>query len=84
MREIKQTLALGFLIAAFWGMMYPQFSLLQETYVSSQEKGSPREDFFAILGADRDQIVIKSKLWELWKERAEKEDQSANDRMEFS
>ncbi len=71
MNEIKHTLAMGLLIAAFWGMMYPQFSLLQETYVAAQESGSPKEDFFAILEADRSQIVVKSRLWELWEERAE-------------
>ena len=36
-----------------------------------KEGSSPEEDFFAILEADRSQIVIKSKLWELWVEKAE-------------
>ena len=72
MTEIKQTLARGLLLAAFWGMMYPQFSLLQETYVAEKEGSSPEEDFFAILEADRSQIVIKSKLWELLVEKKEK------------
>ncbi|MGN0305587.1 MAG: hypothetical protein ACI4D2_05460 [Lachnospiraceae bacterium] len=76
MQEIKQTIAMCLLMAAFWGMMYPQFSLLEETYVCAEKEQNPREDFLAILEDDGSRIVIKSKLWELWKERAEKENQS--------
>lgn len=55
---------------AFWGIMYPQFSLLQETYVSADGVQNPREDFFAILEGGSEKVVIKSKLWELWESRS--------------
>lgn len=68
MQEIKQTIAMCLLMAAFWGFMYPQFSLLQETYTCEDQTADPKKDFRAILEADRGQIVIKSKLWELLKD----------------
>ena len=76
MQEIKQTIAMCLLMAAFWGIMYPQFSLLEETYVCMGKEQNPKEDFFAILEDDGSKIVIRSKLWELWQERAEKENKS--------
>lgn len=82
MQEIKQTIAMCLLIAAFWGMMYPQFSLLQETYSCGDKAKDPGEDFFAILEADQGEIVITSKFWELWQERQEKKISQKNDRME--
>lgn len=69
MQDIKQIIAICTLTLAFWGIMYPQFSLIQETYVCIEEdaKKDPREDFFAILDAGCEKIEIKSKVWELWK-----------------
>lgn len=73
MQEMKQTMAICALTLAFWGVMYPQFSLVQETYVCiEEEERNPKEDFFAILDAGYGKIEIKSKLWELWKEAEKK------------
>ena len=95
MKYIKESLMVCLMTFAFWGVMYPQFSLVKESYeliyetdenkendeevlggkekesqnirTKNQEKKNPQEDLFWILNADRGKIVIKSKLWELWK-----------------
>lgn len=78
MEDIKQWVLLGMMSFAFWGVLYPQFSLVEESYdiVQSQnqvqtEKNS-RKDFLAILEADKGDLVISSRLLELLKERKEK------------
>lgn len=70
MREIKQLLMIGCLSFAFWGVMYPQFSLVKESYVcvEKEKQADPEEDFWAILNAEYGQIKVKSKIWEKWKE----------------
>jgi len=95
MQNIKQRIFLSFLTFAFWGVLYPQFSLVEESYeyvetyeilegnekkvqkneeyVKKQKKKNPREDFIAILNAEAGELQFRSKLWELWKERAKKE-----------
>ncbi len=70
MREIKRTIAIGLLTAAFWGVLYPRFSLLEETYVRMDGEQDPRHDFYAILEGGSEKVVIKSKLWELWENRS--------------
>lgn len=102
MRMIKQGILLCFITFAFWGVLYPQFSLAEETYTyveseeetsltggnsqnakgenlrkkesgsGEQRKKNPKEDFIAILNADTGELLFRSRLWELWKERAEK------------
>ncbi|MBR5598018.1 MAG: hypothetical protein IKW30_11495 [Lachnospiraceae bacterium] len=69
MREIKQWICLCFMTIAFWGVMYPQFSLVEESYECKTKEKNPREDFFAILDADKGEIVIKSKFLELLMEK---------------
>ena len=61
---------MGLLTMAFWGVMYPQFSLLEETYVLTEGTQDPREDFFSILEGGSGKVVVKSKLWELWEDRS--------------
>ncbi len=70
MHKIKQTIAIGFLTAAFWGILYPGFSLLEETYVRMDGEQDPRHDFYEILEGGREKVVIKSRLWELWENRS--------------
>ena len=95
MKTIKQWIFLCFMTLAFWGVLYPQFSLMEETYeyVSDvkdcgiisenseqneiREKGgewkkNPKKDFIAILNAESGELQFRSRLWELWKEKAEK------------
>ena len=69
MKEIKQFICLCVMTYAFWGVMYPQFSLVKESYECLTKEKNPREDFFAILDADKGELVIKSKFLELLKER---------------
>ena len=72
MENIKQGILLCMMSFAFWGVLYPQFSLVEESYEVMQKEKNPREDFFAILEADQEEVVISSKFWELWKARCEK------------
>ena len=68
---LKKWICLMFVTFAFWGVLYPQFGLVEETYESTGEK-NPKEDFIAILNAEAGEVKFKSKLWELWKEGAAK------------
>lgn len=72
METIKQGILLCMMTFAFWGVLYPQFSLVEESYEVIQKEKNPREDFFAILEADKGEIMISSKFLELWIERQEK------------
>lgn len=65
MRSIKQGILLYMMTFAFWGVLYPQFSLVEESYETIQAKKNPREDFFAILEAGKGELVISSKLLEI-------------------
>lgn len=69
MENIKQGILLCMMSFAFWGMLYPQFSLVEESYESVYETKNPREDFFEILDADKGELVIKSKFLELLKQK---------------
>lgn len=89
--SVKQRIFVCFLTFAFWGVLYPQFSLVEESYeyveeyrkedtipeaenrVLKQKEKDPRKDFIAILNAEAGELQFKSKLWELWKEKAKKE-----------
>ena len=71
MEHVKQWVLLGMMSFAFWGVLYPQFSLVEETYECVGEK-NPKEDFIAILNAKAGEVRFRSKLWEMWKEVAEK------------
>ena len=68
MKDIKQLFCICMMTFAFWGMMYPQFSLVEESYECLTKEKNPREDFFAILDAGKGEVVIKSKFLELLKE----------------
>ncbi|MGL5258595.1 MAG: hypothetical protein ACRC7V_00655 [Lachnospiraceae bacterium] len=67
MEKIKQIFLIGSISFLFWGLMYPEFSLLEETYeyigIDLQEKKEPETDFFAILKTDGRDIDIKFKLF---------------------
>lgn len=69
MRVLKQWVFLVFATFTFWGVLYPQFSLVEETYECVGEK-NPKEDFIAILNATAGEVKFRSKLWEIWKEMA--------------
>lgn len=69
MRSMKQSILLCMMTFAFWGVLYPQFSLVEECYEVSEREKVPQKDFFDILEADKDEIVITSKLLEMWKSR---------------
>ena len=56
---------------AFWGVLYPQFSLVEESYEISGKVKNPRDDFFAILEADKGELVISSKILEMLRARQE-------------
>lgn len=65
MKEVKQGILLCALTFAFWGVMYPQFSLIEESYECSIKEKNPKEDFYHILEAEKGEIVIKIKFLEL-------------------
>lgn len=72
METIKQGILLCMMTFAFWGVLYPQFSLVEESYEVMEKEKNPQEDFFAILEADKGEIIISSKILEVLKERQEK------------
>ena len=76
MKEIKQTIAMGLLMAAFWGILYPKFSLTQDIFVCGEADYDPDEAFLGMLEGGRENIVFKSKLWELWSNMDQKDDES--------
>ena len=71
MESIKQGMLLCMMTFAFWGILYPQFSLVEESYETIYESKNPKEDFFEILNAKKGEVVIKSKFLELLKQRQE-------------
>lgn len=78
MKTLKQGIFLCFITFAFWGVLYPQFSLVEETYEYVESKSeisrkkNPKEDFIAILNAEAGELQFRSRFWEMWKETAEK------------
>ena len=71
METIKQGILLSMMTFAFWGVLYPQFSLVEESYEISGKVKNPRDDFFAILEADKGELVISSKILEVLRARQE-------------
>jgi len=71
MESIKRGILLYMMTFAFWGILYPQFSLVEESYETSNKNKNPREDFLEILNAEQGEIVIKSRFLELLRERQE-------------
>ena len=71
MDSLKQGMLLCIMTFAFWGILYPQFSLVEESYESVYETKNPREDFMKILDADKGELIIKSRFLELLKQRQE-------------
>lgn len=71
MESIKRGILLYMMTFAFWGILYPQFSLIEESYETAGKPKNPREDFLEILDADKGEIVIKSRFLEFLKERQE-------------
>lgn len=69
MESIKRGILLYMMTFAFWGILYPQFSLVEESYETSNKNKNPREDFLEILNAEQGEIVIKSRFLELLRER---------------
>lgn len=69
MENIKQGIFLCMMTFAFWGMLYPQFSLVEESYKSVYETKNPKEDFWEILNADRGELVIRSRFLEFLLEK---------------
>ena len=72
METIKQGILLSVMTFAFWGVLYPQFSLVEESYEVCGRQKNPKEDFFAILDADKGEIVISSKILEMLSKRQDK------------
>ena len=73
MNQIKQGILLGMMTFALWGVLYPQFSLVEESYVCQGKEKNPQEDFYEILDAGKGEIVLKSKFLEILKSaRADK------------
>ncbi len=72
MESIKQGVLLLVMTFTFWGVLYPQFSLVEESYECYKEEKNPKEDFFAILDADKGEVVIKSRFLEFLKEERER------------
>ena len=69
METIKQGILACMMTFAFWGMLYPQFSLAEECYECAHETKNPREDFLEILDAQQGEVIIKSKFLEFLKEK---------------
>ena len=71
MENIKQGILLWMMTFAFWGVLYPQYSLAEECYEVFEKEKDPQKDFFNILEAQKGEIVISSKLLEMLKIRWE-------------
>ncbi len=71
MKNLKQGFLLLVMTFTFWGVLYPQFSLVEESYECKGIEKNPREDFFAILDADKGEIIIKSKFLEVLRQSRE-------------
>ena len=71
MESIKQGILLCMMTFAFWGILYPQFSLVEESYETAYATKNPREDFMEILDADKGELIIKSRFLELLKQKTE-------------
>lgn len=69
MGTIKQGILLSMMTFAFWGVLYPQFSLVEESYEVIGKEKNPRDDFFAILEADKGELVISSRILEVLRVR---------------
>ena len=69
MKNIKESILLCMMTFAFWGVLYPQFSLVEECYEAVEKEKVPQKDFFNILEADKGEIIISSRLLEMWKTR---------------
>ena len=67
MENIKRGMLICMMTFAFWGVLYPQFSLVDESYEVTNKDKNPREDFFSILEADKGEVIITSKFLEMWK-----------------
>ena len=57
MESIKRGILLYMMTFAFWGILYPQFSLVEESYETSNKNKNPREDFLEILNAEQAGVV---------------------------
>ena len=69
MYQIKQGILLCMMTFAFWGALYPQFSLVEESYICHGKEKEPQEDFYEILNAGKGELVFKSKVLELLREK---------------
>ena len=66
-KDIKQGILICTLTFAFWGAMYPQFSLVEESYECLVKEKNPKEDFYKILEAEKGEIIVRIKFLELLK-----------------
>ncbi|MBR3606078.1 MAG: hypothetical protein IKL51_00655 [Lachnospiraceae bacterium] len=74
MKELKETILITMMSMMFWGILYPQFSLTENSYLCLENRErNPEQDFFQILGAKKGELVVKSKLWEWLEEDNHKE-----------
>lgn len=71
MESIKKGILLYMMTFAFWGILYPQFSLIEESYEVMDKTKNPKEDFLEILNADKGEVVIKSRFLEILRESRE-------------
>ena len=71
MKSIKQGILLWMMTFAFWGVLYPQFSLVEECYEVLEKEKEPQKDFFNILEADKGEVIVSIKLLEIWKSKRE-------------
>ena len=69
MNQVKQGILLCMMTFAFWAVLYPQFSLVEESYVCQGKEKHPKEDLYEILDAKKGEVILKSKLLELLRER---------------
>lgn len=69
--EFGEILCMGALVLVLWLVLYPEFSITADCCRVVDENGqvveydlTNRELAMAVLEADEDEIVIKSKIWE--------------------
>ena len=65
MEQLKQGILICIITFTFWGALYPQFSLVEESYECIYGEKNPKEDFYAILDAQKGEIILKSKFVEI-------------------
>ena len=70
--------AIGVFAFVWWGLLYPELCFTENTYeqviiVDGEEVETEQSNYRNVLGASKDQIVVKSRFWEWLEKKLSKE-----------